>query len=323
MAHISSAFLQRALTLRHMRLLIAVEDLRQVGRVATALNISQPAVSKALAEIESGVGVALFERTPRGMSPTAHGACLLRYAHMMTNEISRAVDELTGIEQGIAAAVAVGATAGAGTGFLLVAALMQGRQRLPELAVTVSEGTREHLLRQLRTGKLDLVVGAAGDNVVPPDLDGMPLYIDAPVIVCGTRHALAARQPVWADMVAQPWVLPPRDTRVRAALEALFRRAGSARPRVLAETLSLDLILELLAQGAALAVLPQHLAHRLALAGQVRALDVDTPGLVMPVSVYTPAGVPPSTAVDTFRNCLVEAAALRSGVPTALQRTDQ
>ena len=100
MANISSAFLQRALTLRHMRLLVALEDLRQVGRVAAALNISQPAVSKALAEIENGVGVALFERTPRGMVPTAHGACLLRYAHMMTNEITRAVDELTGHRAG-------------------------------------------------------------------------------------------------------------------------------------------------------------------------------------------------------------------------------
>ena len=75
---VSSAFLQRALTLRHMRLLIALEEMRQVGRVATALSISQPAVSKALAEIESGIGVPLFERTPNGMLPTAHGACLLR-----------------------------------------------------------------------------------------------------------------------------------------------------------------------------------------------------------------------------------------------------
>lgn len=312
MANISSAFMQRALTLRHMRLLVALEDLRQVGRVATALNISQPAVSKALAEIESGVGVALFERTPRGMVPTTHGACLLRYAHLMTNEIARAVDELTGIEQGIAASLAVGATFGAGTGYLLNAAILQARQRLPELTVTVGEGMREHLLRQLRTGRLDLVVGTVGDSVAPADLDCTPLYIDAPAIVCGMRHALAARRkPTWDALVAQTWVLPPRTTRVRAAIEALFRTTGAVRPRVLAETLSLDLILELLAQGSALSVLPQHLARRLAMAGQVRTLDVDTPGLVMPISVFSLAGAPATTAVDTFRSCLVEAAALR------------
>ena len=311
MANLSSAFLQRALTLRHMRLLVAVEDLRQVGRVATALNISQPAVSKALAEIENGVGVSLFDRTPRGMLPTPHGACLLRCAHLMINEITRAVDELTGIEQGIAAAVAVGATFGAGTGSLLSAAILQGRQRLPELVVTVTEGTRESLLRQLRTGRLDLVIGAAGDSVVSSDLDCMPLYIDAPSIVCGTRHAMAPKRPRWADMLSEAWVLPPRDTRVRAALEGLFRRTGSKRPRVLAETLSLDLILDLLTHGSALAVLPQHLSRRLAMAGQVRMLDVDTPGLVMPVSVFTPAGAPASTAVDTFKQCLIAAAASR------------
>ena len=54
-----------------------------------------------------------------------------------------------------------------------------------------------------------------------------------------------------------------------------------------------------------------HLAHRLAVAGQVRILDVDTPGLVMPVSVFARRDSPSSTAVDTFRNCLVDAAALR------------
>lgn len=311
MADISTAFLLRSLTLRHMRLLVAIEEMRQLGRVAVALHISQPAVSKALAEIENGVGVALFERTPQGMLPTAHGTCLLHYAHTMTNEIARAVDELTGIERGITAAVSVGATIGAGTGSLLGAATLQTRQRLPELAVTVAEGSRELLLRQLRTARLDLVVGAVGD-ATPPDLDCTPLYIDAPAIVCGTRHALATkRKPGWPGMLGEPWVLPPRTTRVRAAMEALFRQAGAARPRVLAETLSLDLILELLAQGGALAVLPQHLARRLAMAGQVRILEVETPGLVMAISVFSLAGAPASTAVDTFRGCLIEAAALR------------
>jgi len=312
MADISSSFLQRALTLRHLRLLIALEDLQQVGRVATALNISQPAVSKALVEIESGVGVPLFDRTPRGMLPTAHGACLLRYAHAMANELSRAVDELTGIEQGIAASVSVGATIGTGTGYLLNAAILQCRERLPELTVTVAEGTRELVLRQLRTGRLDLVIGAVGDAVAPAELDSTALYIDSLAIVCGTRHPLATRRKLaLAEVLSQDWVLPPRSARVRASFEALFCSTGAARPRVLAETDSLDLIMELLAQGAVLALLPQHLARRLGLAGQVRTLDVDTPGLVMPVSVYTRAGTAASKAVQTFRSCLVEAAALR------------
>lgn len=312
MAKVSSTFLQRALTLRHMRLLIAIEELRQVGRVANALSVSQPAVSKALAELESGVGVALFERTPRGMVPTAHGVCLLRYAHTMTNEITRAAEELTAIEQGVAAPVAVGATAGAGMGHLINVALLQARQRLPHLTVTVAEDMRDHLVRQLRTGKLDVVVGSSIDSTPPPDLESMPLYIDKPVVVCGTRHPLGARKkPKWADMVGEAWVLPPRETRARAALEALFRRTGLARPQVLAETLSLDLILELLVEGAALTVLPQPLAHRLELAGEIRKLHVDTPGLMMPVSVLTLAGGSTSTAVGTFKECLVEAAAMR------------
>lgn len=309
MPTISSAFLQRALTLRHLRLLVALDDLRQVGRVATALSISQPAVSKALAEIEHGVGVPLFDRTPKGMVPTAHGTCLLRYAHMMTNELGRAVDELTGIEEAMASAVTVGAMSGAGTGYVLHAAILQAHRRLPHLTVTVTEGTRDLLLRQLRTGKLDLVLGAVGEAVPPADLDCTPLYIDSLAIACGTRDPLATKPRLaLADIVSKAWVLPPRTTRVRAALEALWRDQPQ-RPHVLAETVSLDLTLELLTQGTALALLPQHLARRLAVAGQVRILDIDTPGLVMPVSMLSQAGTRPSTAVETLKSSLVEAAA--------------
>ena len=70
-------YIRANLKLRHMQLLVALDDVRHVGRAADLLNISQPAVSKSLSEIERGFGLRLFERGARGIAPTEYGECLV------------------------------------------------------------------------------------------------------------------------------------------------------------------------------------------------------------------------------------------------------
>ena len=65
-------YMRASLRPRHLQLLTALDDVRHVGRVAASLNVSQPAVSKTLAELEKGLGVKLFERTARGVHPTIY-----------------------------------------------------------------------------------------------------------------------------------------------------------------------------------------------------------------------------------------------------------
>ena len=72
-------YIRANLKLRHLQLLVAMDDLGSVSRVAAYLNVTQPAVSKTLAQIEEGLELPLFERTSRGMEPTEHGACLIRH----------------------------------------------------------------------------------------------------------------------------------------------------------------------------------------------------------------------------------------------------
>ena len=77
---------------RHLRLLVALDDLRNLGQVAASINVSQPAVSKALGELERGLGLKLFERTARGVIPTAYGQCLIRHARVMLTGARRRDD---------------------------------------------------------------------------------------------------------------------------------------------------------------------------------------------------------------------------------------
>lgn len=309
MAKLTTAFLQRSLTLRHLRLLIVLDELRQISRAADTLHVSQPAVSKALAEIESGVGMPLFERTPRGLIPTPHGACLLRYAQIVVNELARAGDELSGLERGIAAAVSVGAMPGC-AGDALAAAILLSRQRLPDLLVTVSEAPMEQLLRQLRAGKIDLVVGALAERALPADLEQRPLYNEPLVVVCGEQHPMArTRRPAWPALVAQPWILPARAARLRELVEAMWRRMGLAPPPVLAEAVSLDLIIDLLGRTSALALLPHRQAKRSTANGGVVVLDVEVTGVVLPMCTLRVRDAPVSMATSTLEECLVDIAA--------------
>ena len=62
------------LRFRHLQLLVTLQSHRSLHAAAAALNQTQSALSKALVEVEASFGFALFERSPRGLSPTAHGA---------------------------------------------------------------------------------------------------------------------------------------------------------------------------------------------------------------------------------------------------------
>lgn len=304
-------FLQRSLTLRHLRLLIALNELRQVRRVAEALHVSQPAVSKALAEIEAGIGARLFDRTRKGLVPTAEGACLVRLAETVASEAAKAGEELAGIARGIEQVVSVGVMHGSTSG-VLPDAIRSCRERVPGVVVTVVEGPVDRLLQQLRAGRLDIVVAAMAERHVPNGLTFMPLYSEAPVVVCGATHPLVRAARVgWPELMRHAWIMPPRSARVRTVLESAWRRMGAAPPDVAVETVSLDLILELLQRERLLALLPGHTARKLVRAGLVGALNPTPQAVVLPIGALRVVDSEPTTALSAFEACLIEAATRR------------
>ena len=309
MSGISTAYLQRGLTLRHLQLLMQLDETRHVGRVATALHVSQPAISKALAEIEDGIGVALFERTPRGLVPTAHGTRLVRFAYSVFNDIARLGDELASVgREPSAVVVAVGAMPSVGSS-VLPAAIVRSRQRLPQLVATVSEGPTFALLKQLQAGKLDVVVGAVIDPV-PIDVVQRPLYTDVVVAVCAASHPLAQEpRPTWDALLARPWVLPPYPAGARKAIEGLWGRLGYASPRVIVEMISPETTVELLGLEPAIGILPKRLARHYASAGRLAILDIELTGLSIPVAVFTLTRVSPSERTEVFVQSLFDTAA--------------
>src|SRR5262245_59831781 len=92
--------LRSRLKIRHVQIVLAIADMGNLLRAAQLLNISQPAMSKALAEVEEVVGVRLFDRTPFGTKPTLSGEALIQYGRNVLADMDRMHDALCAIRQG-------------------------------------------------------------------------------------------------------------------------------------------------------------------------------------------------------------------------------
>lgn len=310
-------FLQRGLKLRQLRLLLALDHHRHVGRVAEALNITQPAVSKALAELEQGLGMPLFLRTPKGLEPTAEGTCLTRYAEIIDEDLQRAALALESVSRPRARRVALGVMHGVTP--MVGPTLERWRAKHPPdtpFNLAVHEGPIDSLLPLLRSGRLDVAVGAPPESSTITDLQVTPLFSDNMVWIIAPTHPMAStRRLRLQDLSDCIWVMTPRVSRRRALVDAALRRHGVAEPAQVVETLSHETILGLLQRQNAVALVMRWLARSFESRGLVRVLDIEM-SQVLQVVAFTRQQPPPSAAARELVACLAEQAASSSFGPT-------
>jgi len=293
---------------RHLQLLVALDEIRNLGRVAASINVSQPAVSKALGELERGLGLKLFERTARGVVPTTYGECLIRHARVMLSELAQARDELRGLASGSSGSIRVGVLTTAALA-LLPRALATLKSQRPGITVLVREGTVETLLPELLLGNLDLIVGRLPDGRGAQELGERMLMEEGVSIVAGRHHPLAGRKRLrWSDLKPYPWVLPPVNTLLREPLERVFEANGIAMPANRIETLSVHVIRAYLHHTDAIAALAADVSRYYESLGLLAVLPLDLPGLVRPVGVIWSRHRPIAPGTKALIECLEEVA---------------
>lgn len=300
-------FLHRRLKLRQLKLLLALDEFRHVGRVAEVLHVTQPAVSRTLAELERGLGVALFTRTPKGLEPTPQGVCLIRHAQAIEEDLHRAAQALASMAQADAWQVAVGVMHGAAP--VIGLAMERWRQQHPEqkaFHLTVHEGAVDTLITMLRAGKFDLVVGAPPESSTVADLQVESLYADHMVWIIARDHPLSARDQVTlADLSASIWVLQPRVSRRRALVDAALRRHRVAVSSQVVESLSHETMLSFVTRQQAAALVSSRLARIFESRGLVKILDIEM-NQVLQIAVMTRESQPLSPAAADFKACLAQ-----------------
>ena len=293
---------------RSLQLLVALDDFRHLGKVAASIHVTQPAVSKALAELERGLGLKLFERTARGVVPTAYGECLIRHARAMLTELAQARDELRGLVSGSSGNIRVGVFATAALA-LVPRSLALLKARNPGMTVLLREVTMETLLPELWMGNFDVIVGRLPDNPAASGLNEKQLMEEGVSLVAGRHHPLATRRRMhWSDLAAYPWVFPPVNTLLRAPLERAFEQHGVPMPANRVETLSVHVMRGYLQYTDAIAALATDVARYYQSLGLLAILPLELPRLARPIGVIWSRQRPLAPATQVLIQCLEEAA---------------
>lgn len=307
----SAWHLRSRLKLRQLHLLMALDELRSLRRAAERVHLTQPAATRMLGQVERAVGLNLFERSARGVMPTAAGAALIQGAREVLGALARTGDELGAIESGTAGRVHVGVLVAAAP-VLLPRAIARFKAEFPEVTVAVQEGTLPLLLPLLREGDLDLVVGRLSSEVTASGMALEALHPEPMRVVVRAGHPLIRRRrPGLRQLAAETWVLPARGTPYRLRLEAAFRGAGAEPPRRMVESASMLVNASLLQETDFLGVMAQDVAEKLVRLGALAVLEVELPEPTGPIGLITRPGQAMTPATREFAAMLAGVAAER------------
>ena len=258
---------QQGITLRHLRALVALSDLKLIARVSEALGVTQPAVSKQIAELEKIVGVPVVTRDRNRLYLTPIGIRLADHARQALGQLDRAAFDIEAMTSGVSGSVSVGVVSSVAP-VLLPRTIALFKRSTPQANVSVFEGHFVELLPQLETGKLDLLIARIWQPQELEGIDQMQLFSEPVVVVAGRNHPMGQTEDVkWADVASYPWILPQPNSVARQAVDALFAANGLSPPSNTIASLSLALNLELLRVMPALGLLPQRLAQAQGRAG--------------------------------------------------------
>lgn len=250
---------------RHLRALLAVAEHGSFNRAATALGLTQPAISKGIAALERATGAPLFVRGIRGVSLTKAGQVVERVARSTLALSQNAKDEVAALARGSAGRLRIGATPSAMLGLVPVACANLGKATGP-MELTICEGLDDELLPALEGGEIDLLIGPVADSChSDAHITEAVLLHERVSIGVRSGHELATcRSLRLADVIDRPWILPSRGSRFHALVEAAFLAAALPWPKDVITTSSLP-AQEMLALNSGRLVLCteiQHLARK-------------------------------------------------------------
>jgi DNA-binding transcriptional LysR family regulator len=271
----ANRFVRSHLKTRHLVLLVELGRHRSILHAAQAANLTQPAASKLLGELEHALGVLLFERLPRGVQPTRYGEVLIRRAGAALAEMDAAHQEVMELLSGLSGRVAVGAVMTPSTG-LLPEALQLLKKTHAGVQVAITVDTSKLLIQRLREGELDLVIGRILDSESAAELNFEPLTDEPHSLIVRAGHPLLARSDLrLPDLAREAWILPPHGSILRDRLTALFLAQGLDQPQGAIETMALPVITQLLVGSDMLVTLPEELVQPYLDAGLLAVLPFD------------------------------------------------
>lgn len=293
------------LTSTQVRAFLAVADAGSFIGAARATGVSQPALHRAVRELEDLADVVLAERQGRGIALTEQGKRVAGQFRLAAADLRTALEEAG--SGGTGTRLAIGAMPLC-RALLLPKAVAALIRAAPSSRLDIAEGSYAELIDPLRDGRIDLMIGALRDPG-PADLNQQPLFVDRLMVVARGGHPLAGRRNVTAvAMSGYPWIVGRKGSPLRGHWETLFGLAETERPDAPIECGSVMAIRGILLESDFLTLLsPDQIAMELR-SGLLAAIAAELPPTARTIGAITRADWRPTRLQRQFLELLGQAA---------------
>jgi DNA-binding transcriptional LysR family regulator len=294
----------RRLRLRDLHVFFTVSLLGSFAKAAAHLRVSQPAVSQLIADLEHAVGVKLFDRGSRGVSPTIYGRALLTRGRAAFDELKQGIREIEFLSDPGAGELKFGCPEAIAA--ILPPVIESFSRQHPRVVLDVFDEEFDRYAGKLRDRDLDFVLQRLRgrprmEDPFFDDLNVETLFDDELVVVAGMETQWARRRKIdLAELVNESWILATSDSWNNTIVSEAFRTRGLPMPTVSLRTFSTHLRTNMVASGHFIATFPKSVARFYADRFSLKVLPVDLPVRPWPVVILTLKNRTLSPIVKTF-----------------------
>lgn len=290
------------ITIRQLKIFEAVAQHLSYTRAAEHLFLSQPAVSMQIKQLESEVGLSLFERMGKKLFLTEAGDELLIYARNITQqlvELNDVMDEIRGSERG-RLTIAVATTAN----YFALKLLGEFYKRFSGTTINLDVTNRESLLEHLNENTVDMVImGLPPENI---DVEATP-FLDNPLVIIAPKgHALSGQKSIPLSVVQQEtFIMREHGSGTRIAMERFFEQSGYSISSVM-EMSSNEAINQAVEAGLGLGIVSQHTLELELALGRLEVLDVESFPIMRHWYLVHRHGKRLTTLMSAFKRLVIE-----------------
>lgn len=244
-----------SVNLRHIQQFLAVAETGSIRAAARGLGLSQPAITKAIRQLERECGVPLIQRNTSGAVLTAFGHTFRARAQLIAGEARRAQEELAQMTGAEAAQVAIGVAPSVGS-LVIPAAIPAFLKSYPKALVRIVGGLPNTTIARVCDGTLDFVVGPRPRSQIPSSLRAWPLFEMPMALTLRVGHRLSNARSL-ADFADAEWILTGAAAQPTSPLSLAFGELGLPPPRYRIQAKSFLAAQSLIAHGDFVGLMPR------------------------------------------------------------------
>jgi DNA-binding transcriptional LysR family regulator len=295
----------RRLRLRDLHIFFTAVQRGSMAKAAQTLGVTQPAVSKVIADLEHTLGVRLLDRSAQGVEPTKYGRALLTRSNAAFDELRQSVRDIEFLADPTVGEVRIGCQETFAAA-ILPSVIHRFSRAYPRVVLHVEQlGSLAAESSALRERTIDigmfLLVKPHDDKLFADDLNVEVLFLEKMVIVAGRQSRWGRRRKVdFVELVDEPWVLTESDTLSYARLVEAFALRGLGVPKRILQTLSSHLRVNLAASGSHITTLPNSTLRVYGDRFELKALPINLVDQSWPAVIVTLKNRTLSPVVEQF-----------------------